>query len=31
MNKNAPYEHENVKGLDKLANMEVCMDVEAPL
>jgi hypothetical protein len=31
MNKNAPYEHENVEGLDKLANMEVCIDVEAPL
>ena len=31
MNKNAPYEHENVEGLDKLANMEVCIDVEPPL
>jgi hypothetical protein len=31
MNKNAPYEHENVEGLDKLANLEVCIDVEAPL
>ena len=31
MNKNAYYEHENMEGLDKLANLEVCIDVEAPL
>ena len=31
MNKNAPYEHDNMEGLDKLTNMEVCIDVEAPL
>jgi hypothetical protein len=31
MNKNAPYEHEYVEGLEKLANLQVCTDVEAPL
>jgi len=31
MNKNSPYEHEKMEGLDKLANLEVCIDVEAPL
>jgi hypothetical protein len=31
MNKNAPYEHENVEGLDKLVNLEMCIDVEKPL
>ena len=31
MNKSAPYEHENMEGYDKIANLEVCIDVEAPL
>jgi hypothetical protein len=31
MNKNAPYEHEYIEGLEKLANLEVCFDVESPL
>jgi hypothetical protein len=31
MNKNAPYEHEYVEGLDKLVNLEVCIDVETTL
>jgi hypothetical protein len=31
MNKHAPYEHEHVEGFDKLANLEVCADMEATL
>jgi hypothetical protein len=31
MNKLAPYEHEQVEGFDKLANLEVCVDIEATL
>jgi hypothetical protein len=31
MNKHAPYEHEHVEGFDKLANLEVCVDMEAIL
>ena len=31
MNKHAPYEHEHVEGFDKLANIEVCDDMEAIL
>jgi hypothetical protein len=27
MNKSAPYEHEYVEGFDKLANLEVCVDI----
>lgn len=31
MNKQAPYEHEQVEGFNKLANLEVCVDMEAIL
>jgi hypothetical protein len=31
MNKHAPYEHEQVEGLDKMENLEVCVDMEAIL
>lgn len=31
MDKHAPYENEHVEGLDKLANLEVCADMEAIL
>jgi HPt (histidine-containing phosphotransfer) domain-containing protein len=31
MNKHAPYEHKQVEGFDKLANLEVCVDMEATL
>jgi hypothetical protein len=31
MKKQAPYEHEHVEGFDKLANLEVCVDMEAIL
>jgi hypothetical protein len=31
MNKHAPYEHEHVEGFDKLANLDVCADMEAIL
>jgi hypothetical protein len=28
MNKQAPYEHENVEGFEKLENLDVCADME---
>ena len=31
MNKESPYEHEQVECFDKLANLEVCVDMEATL
>jgi hypothetical protein len=31
MNKQIPYEHEQVEGFDKLENLEVCVDMEAIL
>jgi hypothetical protein len=31
MNKNAPYEHEPIKGLENFVNLEECVDVEAPV
>jgi hypothetical protein len=31
MNKQAPYEHEHVEGFDKLANLEVHVDMETIL
>ena len=31
MNKKASYEHEHVEGFNKLANLEICVDMEATL
>ena len=31
MNKNAPYEHEPIEGMDNFLNLEECVDVEAPV
>jgi hypothetical protein len=31
MNKNAPYEHEPIEGLENFVNLEECVDVEAPV
>ena len=31
MRKLGPYEHEQVEGFDKLANLETCIDMEATL
>ena len=31
MNKHAPYEHGHVEGFDKLANLDVCANMEAIL
>ena len=31
MSKLGPYEHENVEGFDKLANLETCTDMEVTL
>jgi L-fucose mutarotase/ribose pyranase (RbsD/FucU family) len=31
MNNQAPYEHEQVEGFDKLTNLEVCVDMETIL
>jgi hypothetical protein len=31
MNKQSPYEHEQVEGFDKLENLEVCVDMETIL
>jgi hypothetical protein len=31
VNKQPPYEHEHVEGFEKLANLDVCADMEAIL